>query len=186
VEMLSETFDVKLFDMMPCFYRAITFLHPRISGHHLRVAYIGAFLAEKFCVDSVPTQDALIAGAFRDVAAMTPAMRNNFSEEILTDGHSDKAHIPDDLNRHGFDGSLMLHDFPHFTKSASAIHFRQVDWDPGRGVRSGGSWFPWPAMYCGLPIMSRCSQVTFKVFLNRFVHRYSLFCNRPIKIGGCT
>lgn len=131
--MPSEAVDVKLFDMVLCLSRAIDFLHPRISEHHLRVAYIGACLAEELGLAAGPTQDVLIAGALHDVAAVTSSMRHDLFEKALTDRHSGNAHLPDDLHRHGFDAYRMLCDFSPFALAACAIRFHHVDWNFGEG-----------------------------------------------------
>lgn len=129
----SETVDVKLIDMVLCLSRAIDFLHPRISEHHLRVAYIGACLAEELGLAAGPTQDVLIAGALHDVAAVTSPIRHDLFEKELTDRRSGNTHPPDDLHRHGFDAYRMLRDFSPFALASSAIRFHHVDWNFGEG-----------------------------------------------------
>ena len=131
--MPSETVDVRLFDMVLCLSRAIDFLHPRISEHHLRVAYTAACLAEELGLAAGPIQDVLIAGALHDVAAVTSPIRHDLFEKALADRHSGNAHRHDDLHRHGFDAYRMLRDFSPFALAASAIRFHHVDWNFGEG-----------------------------------------------------
>ncbi|HJV02346.1 MAG TPA: HD domain-containing phosphohydrolase [Burkholderiaceae bacterium] len=138
----SEEIDIKLFDMVLCFSRAIDFLHPRISEHHLRVAYVAACLAEELGLDQEPTQDVLIAGALHDVAAVSSAMQHDLFDDALAHYHSGSNRIPDNLHRHGFDGYLLLRDFPPFANAASTIRFHHVDWAFGRGCEFGGEPVP--------------------------------------------
>ena len=125
--------DVKLFDMVLCFSRAIDFLHPRISEHHLRVAYIASCLAEELGLDLEATQNVLIAGALHDVAAVSSAMQQDLFDDALTYYHASSPLMPAHLHQHGIEGELLLHDFPPFAKAAAAIRYHHVNWDFGRG-----------------------------------------------------
>lgn len=140
--MPSEAIDIKLFDMVLCFSRAIDFLHPRISEHHLRAAYIAACLAEELGLDPESMQDALIAGALHDVAAVSSAIRHDLFEDALTHYHAGSNLMPDSLHRHGFEACLLLCDFPPFAKAASAIRYHHVNWDFGRGSEFDGAPVP--------------------------------------------
>ncbi|MDP3668486.1 MAG: HD domain-containing protein [Telluria sp.] len=62
--------EVALLDMVMCLARAIDFLHPAISEHHLRVACIASGLAQELGLDARQVQDVMIAGALHDLAAV--------------------------------------------------------------------------------------------------------------------
>jgi len=130
--------NVNLFDMVLCLARAIDFLHPAISEHHLRVAYIASRLAEELALDIEQIQDILIAGALHDLgAACSPAWRG-LLDAALTQDLPEHYLVPDELHRHGLDGYLMLRDFSPFARAAHAIRFHHVDWDGGRGAYFAG------------------------------------------------
>lgn len=131
--MPSEAVDVKLIDMVLCLSRAVDFLHPRISEHHLRVAYIGACLAEELGLAAGTINDVLIAGALHDIAAVTSPSRHDLFEKAMTDRHADNSHRLDNLHHHGFDACRILSDFSPFALAASAIRFHHVDWGFGEG-----------------------------------------------------
>ncbi|MES2879119.1 MAG: HD domain-containing phosphohydrolase [Pseudomonadota bacterium] len=137
-----EVIDVKLFDMVLCFSRAIDFLHPRISEHHLRVAYIAACLAEELGLGLEPTQEVLIAGALHDVAAVSSAMRFDLFDDALTHYHASSPTTHENLHQHGLEGDLLLRDFPPFAKAASIIRCHHVNWDGGRGCALDGAPVP--------------------------------------------
>ncbi|GAB3552238.1 HD domain-containing protein [Noviherbaspirillum agri] len=133
-------FDVNLFDMVLCLARAIDFLHPAISEHHLRVAYIASCVAEELGFSREKTQDVLIAGALHDLAAACSPAWMGLLDAALT---SDLASQPsDDVHRHGVEGYLMLRDFSPFARAADAIRFHHVDWDDGRGSEAAGEAVP--------------------------------------------
>lgn len=134
----AEEIDVNLFDMVLCFARAIDFLHPAISEHHLRVAYIASCLAEELALGSEPIQDVLIAGALHDLAAACSPAWSGLLDAALTHDRSNPHLESDDLHRHGQEGYLMLRDFPPFSRAAHAIRFHHVDWDSGRGAEFAG------------------------------------------------
>lgn len=134
----SAEIDVNLFDMVLCLARAIDFLHPAISEHHLRVAYIASCLGEALALDCVERQDLLIAGALHDIAAACSPAWTGLLDAALANqsaGH----HLPfHGLHRHGLEAYLMLRDFPPFAGAAHAIRFHHVDWDHGRGAECDG------------------------------------------------
>lgn len=139
---LSEDIDVNLFSMVLCFSRAIDFLHPKISEHHLRVAYVASCLAEELGLGQAQTHEALIAGALHDVAAVSSAMHFDLFDDTLTRYHASGRQIVDNLHLHGWEGYLILRDFPPFAKAAYAIRFHHVNWDFGCGREFEGEQVP--------------------------------------------
>lgn len=137
----SQEIDVNLFDMVLCLARAIEFLNPAISEHHLRVAYIASCLAEQLALGKEEMQDVLIAGALHDLAACSPTWRGLLDATLAQDTTNHHL-VSDELHRHGFDGYLMLHGYPPFARAAQAIRFHHVDWDYGRGAEFGGEPIP--------------------------------------------
>lgn len=138
--MARSEIDVNLFDMVLCLSRAIDFLHPTISEHHLRVAYIASCTAEELGLGLEETQDVLIAGALHDLAAACSPAWLGLLDAALT--HGAARHPPDEVHRHGLEGYLMLRDFSPFARAAYAIRFHHVDWDDGRGSESAGELVP--------------------------------------------
>lgn len=134
--------DIKLFDMVLCFSRAIDFLHPRISEHHLRVAYIASCLAVELGLDLEASQNVLIAGALHDVAAVSSALQQDLLDDALTYYHASSPRLPAQLHQHGSEGEELLRGFPPFAKAAAAIRCHHVNWDFGRGSEFEGEAVP--------------------------------------------
>lgn len=140
--MPSKEFKIRLFDMVLCFSRALDLLHPAISDHHLRVAYIAACLAEELGLTHAEMPDVLIAGALHDVAAVSSPVMVSLFDQALANYRLDNAAIPDGLHKHAFEGFTLTRDFPPFAQAASAIRFHHVDWDSGRGNEFSGEQVP--------------------------------------------
>ncbi len=128
--------------MVLCFSRALGLLHPAISDHHLRVAYIASCLAEELGLASGEMPDALIAGALHDVAAVSSPVMVAQLDHALTHYRLGDSGIPDDQHKHAFEGFTLTRDFPPFAQAASAIRFHHVDWDFGRGNEFAGETVP--------------------------------------------
>ncbi|OIQ77545.1 cyclic di-GMP phosphodiesterase response regulator RpfG [mine drainage metagenome] len=137
-----ENIDIKLFDMVLCFSRAIDFLHPKISEHHLRVAYVASCLAEELRLGQAQIQEALIAGALHDVAAVSSEMHFDLFDDAVTRYHDGSVRDTGNLHQHGWEGYLLLRDFPPFAKAATAIRFHHVNWNFGHGREFKGEHVP--------------------------------------------
>ncbi|HJV51270.1 MAG TPA: HD domain-containing phosphohydrolase [Noviherbaspirillum sp.] len=133
----AEEIEVNLFDMVLCLARAIDFLHPAVSEHHLRVAYAASCVAEELGLDGAQIQDVLIAGALHDLAAVCSPAWAGLLEEALTQDLLGR-HQTDDVHRHGMQAYLMLRDCAPFARAAGAVRFHHVDWDGGRGEQCAG------------------------------------------------
>lgn len=134
--------DIHLLDMVLCFSRAIDFLDPRISEHHLRVAYVASNLAEALGLGLEDTQDVLIAGALHDVAAVSNIMRLPLFDEALRYEHDSRLQSAPDLHQHGREAYLLLRGFAPFSKAAQVIRFHHVNWGFGRGKEFQGAPVP--------------------------------------------
>ncbi len=133
----AEEIEINLFDMVLCLARAIDFLHPAVSEHHLRVAYAASSVAEELGMDGAQVQDVLIAGALHDLAAVCSPAWSGLLDEALTQDLLGR-HQPDDVQRHGLQAYLMLRDCAPFARAANVIRFHHVDWDGGRGEQFAG------------------------------------------------
>lgn len=140
--MPSEELTIQLIDMVLCFSRALDLLHPAISDHHLRVAYIASCLAEELGLSPAATQDVLIAGALHDVAAVSSPTMVPLLDYALGNYQLGNAEHPEDLHKHAVEGYLLTRDFPPFEQAASAIRFHHVNWDFGRGSEFAGEPVP--------------------------------------------
>lgn len=135
---LAEKLDVSLLDMVLCLTRAIDLLHPAVSEHHLRVACVGACLAAELGLDAGGARDVMIAGALHDLAAVSSPAGVGLFDDALTTDRLDLYRGADEISRHGFEGYLMLRDFPLFAEAARIIRFHHVDWRHGAGERANG------------------------------------------------
>ena len=140
--MPSKEIKIRLFDMVLCFSRALDLLHPAISDHHLRVAYIASCLAEELGLAPAEMPDVLIASALHDVAAVSSPVMVSLFDHALANYRLADAVVSDDLHKHAFEGYILTQDFPPFAKAASAIRFHHVDWDFGRGNEFAGETVP--------------------------------------------
>lgn len=134
----AEGIEVNPFDMVLCLARAIDFLHPAVSEHHLRVAYAASCVAEELGLSGAQIEDVLIAGALHDLAAVSSPAWAGLLEDALTQDLLSRTQISDEVHRHGMQGYLMLRDCLPFARAAHAIRFHHVDWDFGRGGEFGG------------------------------------------------
>lgn len=130
--------EVNLFDMVLCLERAIDFLHPVVSEHHLRVAYAASCVAEALGLNGSQVQDVLVAGALHDLAAVCSPAWTGLLDEALTQDLLSRTQASDEVHRHGLQGYLMLRDCAPFVQAAHAIRFHHVDWDAGRGSELAG------------------------------------------------
>ncbi|HJU71264.1 MAG TPA: HD domain-containing phosphohydrolase [Paucimonas sp.] len=138
----AEEIHVSLLDMVLCLTRAIDFLHPSISEHHLRVAYIASCLAEELGFDTQQIQDVMIAGALHDLAAVSSPAWTGLFDDALTRDRLNLHRTADEIHRHGFEGYLMLRDFQPFSQAARVICFHHIDWDYGIGSECHGEPVP--------------------------------------------
>lgn len=137
----ADEIEVSLLDMVMCLARAIDFLHPTISEHHLRVACIASCLAQELGLAPPQVQEVMIAGALHDLAAVcSPAWAALVDQALVPRPRQDR--MSDEINQRGFDSYMMLRDFPPFCAAAQAIRFHHVDWEFGRGQEAGGQPVP--------------------------------------------
>ncbi len=140
--MPSEEIKIKLFDMVLCFSRALDLMHPKISDHHLRVAYIACCIAEELGFSLTEIQNVLIAGALHDVGTASSALRLSILDHALNSYRLEHAELPEDIHNHGFEGFELMQHFPPFAQAASAIRYHHVEWDFGRGSEFAGEPVP--------------------------------------------
>ena len=140
--MSSEELEIKLFDMVLCFSRALDLLHPAIADHHLRVAYIAGCIAEELGFTPAEIQNVLIAGALHDAGAVSSSVWIRTLDYALGAYQPNENECPEDIHKHGFEGFVLLRDFPPFAEAASAIRFHHVDWNSGQGSEFAGEPVP--------------------------------------------
>jgi HD-GYP domain-containing protein (c-di-GMP phosphodiesterase class II) len=134
--------DVKFFDVILCVSRALDLLSAQLSDHHLRVAYIGACLADQLGLSIEEKQDIIIAGALHDVGAVSSSVRLSLLDYQLSMYQWDSFQTLENLHRHGFDGYMLLRDFAPFANAAEAIRFHHVAWNYERGMEFNGAPVP--------------------------------------------
>ena len=131
---------VNSLDMVLSFSRAMDLIHPSVSEHHLRVAYVSACIAEEMGLTDAEVQSVLVAGALHDVAAacarhgrpvLDRALESDAFEEIGSDVHD-----------HGEDGYRLFSRFAPFACAAAFIRFHHVDWHHGEGACFNGHTVP--------------------------------------------
>lgn len=126
----KQSANVALFDMIMSLSRALDLLHPAIGEHHLRVAYIGACIAEKAGLRNDEIQDIIVAGALHDIIAVCKPNSRPFLDKALAHYDGD-IEAEENLHLHAEEGYLLLRDFPPFAQAATIIRFHHVDWNFG-------------------------------------------------------
>jgi HD-GYP domain-containing protein (c-di-GMP phosphodiesterase class II) len=134
--------DVAFFDIVLCVSRALDLLTPAFSDHHLRVAYVGARLADELRLEQRAAQDVIIGGALHDIGAVSPATRFSLpdfaSSGLILDHDGNRQSV----HQHGWEGYRLLGDFPPFANAARAICFHHVGWNFGEGNTFQGNAVP--------------------------------------------
>ena len=143
--MSSAEFKIKRLDMVLCFSRALDLLHPAIADHHLRTAYIAGCIAEELGFAPTDIQNTLIAGALHDAGAVSSSVWIRTLDYALGGYQPNEGEYPEDIHKHGFEGFVLLRDFPPFAEAASAIRFHHVDWNFGQGSEFAGEPVPMAA-----------------------------------------
>lgn len=134
------TIVVNSIDMVLSFSRAMDLLHPAVSEHHLRVAYVSACVAEEIGLPEPDVQSILVAGAMHDVAAACAPQARALLDRAL---EYDPAGTADgNLHDHGEECYAMLSGFAPFAKAAESIRFHHVDWNHGAGKYFGDNRVP--------------------------------------------
>lgn len=127
----SSAIVVNSFDMVLSFSRAMDLLHPAVSEHHLRVAYVSACIAEAIGLSEAAIQSILVAGAMHDVAAACAPHHRPLLDRALD---SDRVeNIESNVHDHGFECYRMLSGFEPFAKAATSIRYHHIDWGYGEG-----------------------------------------------------
>ncbi|HYD94597.1 MAG TPA: HD domain-containing phosphohydrolase [Noviherbaspirillum sp.] len=139
--MTDTSIDVRFFDVILCISRALDLLSPEISDHHLRVAYVAVRIAEEMGFDLAAKQDVVVAGALHDVGAVSSALRMSL-QDYSRAGGAGEGGVLDDVHRHGYDGYLLLRDFPPFAQAADAVRYHHVEWNFKRGSEFAGAPVP--------------------------------------------
>jgi HD-GYP domain-containing protein (c-di-GMP phosphodiesterase class II) len=122
---------VNSFDMVLSSSRAMDLLHPAVSEHHLRVAYVSACIAEEIGLAESEVQSILVAGAMHDiVAACAPHPRALLDRALERDPVEN---IESKVHDHGLECYRMLSGFKPFERAATSIRFHHADWKFGAG-----------------------------------------------------
>lgn len=122
---------VNSIDMVLSFSRAMDLLHPAVSEHHLRVAYVSACIAEEMGLSGEEVQSILVAGALHDAAAAcAPHARPLLDRALESDPDEN---IESRVHDHGLECYRLLSGFAPFSKAAASIRFHHVDWNHGAG-----------------------------------------------------
>ena len=139
--MTDRSIHVKFFDVILSVSRALDLLSPELSDHHLRVAYIAVRLAEELGMSMEEAQNVAIGGALHDAGAASSTLRLSLQDYSLS-MHKGDDHEVENVHRHGFDGYMLLRDFPPFAKAAEAIRYHHVEWNCKAGSELNGAPIP--------------------------------------------
>lgn len=138
--MQDNQIPVRFFDVVLCVARALDLLSPAFSDHHHRVAYVSARIGETLGLNKEEICDIAVAGALHDAGAISMLVRLSLLNYTPATHHSVMS--GESVHQHGFDGAVLLHDFPPFAAAADAIRFHHVDWEHGHGCEFAGEEVP--------------------------------------------
>lgn len=62
---------IKLYDMVRCIAEALDLISPLLAGHHKKVSYIAAAVAEEYGLTPEEQEHVILAGLLHDVGALT-------------------------------------------------------------------------------------------------------------------
>ncbi|MCK8824925.1 HD-GYP domain-containing protein [Fuchsiella alkaliacetigena] len=133
---VQESFDISLIDMIMCLADAMDLVSSKVSGHHKRVAYIAAKLADKLKLSGQQKKQLMMASALHDVGAL--------SLEERLDTLDFELDIANELglSKHSVLGYRLLDNFSPFKEIASIVLYHHVDWEEGAGAEFRGEQIP--------------------------------------------
>jgi putative nucleotidyltransferase with HDIG domain len=126
-----KTYTIPVFDLIMSLSTAIDLLSPRLSGHHMRVAYISSVLARNLRIDGEERRQLVIAATLHDIGAFSEAERIDLLRFEA-----------DDNSAHAIIGYEFLRRFRLFGEIARIIRFHHFDWKMGRGASWSGEPVP--------------------------------------------
>jgi HD-GYP domain-containing protein (c-di-GMP phosphodiesterase class II) len=110
---------------------AMDCVHPEISNHQLRVAYLSTNLARHLGFQGQALLDVFLAAAFHDIGLVR-------ADNRVFAVHGELERVP----WHGEAGYLLLKDQPLFAAAAGIIRYHHTAWNDGRGSQSDGEPVP--------------------------------------------
>jgi HD-GYP domain-containing protein (c-di-GMP phosphodiesterase class II) len=124
---LGRELHVSLWDLVSPLAKTFDMMSPVLADHSLRVAYLALRLGEEMALTGEERREICIAGALHDIGAFSLADRVDLLafEETRTMQHS-------------IAGSLLLRNFPPFSRAASFVEFHHLAWNRGEGATCGG------------------------------------------------
>lgn len=123
---MEGKFSVPLYDMVLCLSRAMDLIDGRMVNHHLRVAYIAGMVATEMGMDTRRRDALVLAATLHDAGAISLAERLSLLDFDAVD-----------VEPHCERGYRFLLGFGPFHPIALQVLHHHLEWDWGRGERSG-------------------------------------------------
>jgi HD-GYP domain-containing protein (c-di-GMP phosphodiesterase class II) len=111
-----------LFDLILALSEAVDLMNPKITNHHMQVAYIAHALALETGLGVHEQNELVLAGAIHDIGAFYLSDRLNTLEFEINDPFT-----------HSESGYRLLRDFEPFKSIAKLVRFHHVPWGYGGG-----------------------------------------------------
>ncbi|MDD2628089.1 MAG: HD domain-containing protein [Clostridia bacterium] len=118
----NKNIELNFFDIIMCFSDAVDLISKKMSGHHIRVAYIAYRLALQYRLPKKRIINLVIAACVHDIGALTIEERDNI---ISPDYKSDEVHEKI--------GYSYLKSSKHFRSIALFVKHHHIAWDFGNG-----------------------------------------------------
>jgi len=118
----NENIKINFFDIIMCFSDAVDLINKKMSGHHIRVAYIAYRLGLQYKLSKKRIINLVIAACMHDIGALTIEERDNI---ISPDYKSDEIHEKI--------GYSYLKSSKHFRNIALFVKHHHIAWNFGEG-----------------------------------------------------
>ncbi len=119
---MESQVNTSLFNMVMSLSDALDLVSPVVTGHHKRVAYISAQIAEKMKLGATAKKDILMAGALHDIGAFSfdQDFKILFSEEVEDF---------EKITKHAHLGAKLLDKFSPFAELANMVCHHHAYWE---------------------------------------------------------
>ncbi|MBI3592669.1 MAG: HD domain-containing protein [Nitrospirae bacterium] len=122
---------IRLSDLIVSFSRALDFINPAVTNHHLRVAIIASEIAKEIGLDRQEINDIFLASTIHDIGAFSLRDRLATLEFEIKDPY-----------QHSEKGYLLVKNFDLFSKISRIIRYHHVPWAEGEGQYFNGEDVP--------------------------------------------
>jgi len=123
--------NIPLLDLVLALSDTLDLASPKLTGHHLEVAYIAGELAKEYGLSGEQQIELVMAGALHDIGALSLAEKTALME----------FEVPNP-SMHSEMGYRLMKTFAPFSGLAELVRFHHVEWNDGEGLDRCGQLVP--------------------------------------------